>query len=322
MSGQTQALKAIATDTNQQQTAGVPAVFDAEAWHAMQERDTMLIRDEVLHGYAGKEYVYDFTIQQTKVRGVSVVGARALATFYGGIKTRLVASVDKTGALFVFKSFEPLAVMAQRVMELADDPDFYEVVIEVQDIKTGNSTQVRKKEFKTEKRSASKGGGSYDRPHYDVIAESKAKRNGILELIPQDVIRAFMERCLKAGDSKTEKTIDQLRAGLLSFCAKNAIAVERAAIEELTYDQIYGLGAAANGGVEQFRAAAVAMGIVAGEKASLSQSAGGTAAPAGAAAVGKDDADATQTIPGAGAKTEPAKAKPAAADVPADLNME
>ena len=126
-----------------------PAVFDPAAWHAMQARDDTLIRDLVLHGVTDDKWIYEFDISGKKVSGVSVIGARHLASQYGGIRSRIVASVDKTGSLFVFKSFEPLGLAVQRIFELEDVDDFYEVVMEITDIKTGNSLQVRKKETKT-----------------------------------------------------------------------------------------------------------------------------------------------------------------------------
>lgn len=240
--------------------ANLPIVgFNPDAYHAMQERDAMLIRDEVLHGYTGKEYVYDFEVAGTKVRGVSAIGSRALASFYGGIQSRLIASIDKTGALFVCKGFEPFSVHAQIVRELAEEEDFYEVLMEVTDIKTGNRTQVRKKEYKREYSKAKK--QWYERPHYDTIAESKAKRNGILELVPQDVIQRFIELCVKQGNTKTEKTLDQLRAGALAFASKNAIPLDRDALGELTYDQIFGMGQAAQAGVAQFKESVYALGL-------------------------------------------------------------
>lgn len=233
--------------------------FNADAYHAMQARDDQLTRDSILHGYTGKEYVYSFNISGKQVTGVSVVGARELASYYGGIKSRIVASVDKTGALFVFKSFEPLAIQAQMIPQLSEEPDFYEVVMEITDLKTGNSLQVRKKESKTERRS---NGTPYDRPHYDVIAESKAYRNGVLSIIPQNVIAEFEKRALAAGNNSQEKTIDQLRSGILGFAAKSAIALERLAVNELLYAEISGLGTAANQGVEAFREAAASLGIL------------------------------------------------------------
>src|SRR6476619_3071756 len=141
----------IATLKDKQHTpVTVQGGFNPDDYHAMQARDAMLIRDEVLHGYTGKEYVYDFEVQGTKVRGVSAVGSRALAAHYGGIQSRIIASIDKTGSLFVCKSFDPFQVAAQMLPQLAEEEDFYEVLIEVSDIKTGNRTQVRKKEYKRE----------------------------------------------------------------------------------------------------------------------------------------------------------------------------
>lgn len=250
-----QALKSVATGREIEPTSS----FNSDAWHAMQTRDDQLIKDSILHGHAGKEYVYEFSISGQKVTGVSVVGARELASHYGGIKHRIVASVDKTGSLFVFKSFEPLAVQANIIPQLADEEDFYEVVIEISDLKTGNSIQVRKKETKVEKR---KNGSSYERPHFDVIAESKAYRNGVLSIIPQAVIKEFETRCMRNGNAGNEKTIDQLREGSLAFGAKNGISIDRQAINSLTYAELYGLGSAAGAGKAAFLESAESLGIV------------------------------------------------------------
>jgi hypothetical protein len=236
-----------------------PATFDPAAWHAMQERDATLIRDQLLHGVTDDKWVYSFDVKGKKVEGVSVIGARHLASQYGGIKSRIVASVDKAGSLFIFKSFEPLQIVAQRIFELEDVDDFYEVVMEIQDIKTGNSIQVRKKEEKTERR---RDGSRFERPHYDVIAESKAFRNGVLALLPQDVVRAFMLRAKQSSKVAEEKTIDQLRAGVLAFAARSAIPLDRPSVESLTYEQIWGLGSAARGTKMEFRAAAEALGLM------------------------------------------------------------
>ena len=251
-------LKAIATGT-QQKGAPAPSQFNPDAWHAMQARDDQLIRDSILHGYIGKEYVYKFNISGKPVTGVSVVGARELASQYGGIKHRIVASVDKTGSLFVFKSFEPLAVQASIIPQLAEEEDFYEVVIEISDLKTGNSIQVRKKETKLEKR---QNGSTYERPHFDVIAESKAFRNGILSIVPQSVIKEFEDRALRSGGASDELTIDQLREGALKFCGKHGIAINRQGLNGLTFAELQGLGSAAAAGVDVFRDSAESMGLL------------------------------------------------------------
>lgn len=262
MSTTTERLRQVAVAGPREAEFHAPTVFNPDAWHAMQARDDQLIHDSILHGAARSEYVYEFSISNTKVRGVSVVGARELASQYGGIKSRIVASVDKTGELFVFKSFEPLAIQANIIPQLAEQEDFYEVVVEIQDLKTGNSIQVRKKELKTERK---RNGDTYDRPHYDVIAESKAFRNGVLSILPQGVIKKFMERCLQSGNTSGEKTIDQLREGALAFAAMKGITLDRRSLEQLTYAQIFGLGNSTKDGIDAFKGSALSLGLVVGQ---------------------------------------------------------
>ena len=255
--------------------------FDPDAWHVMQERDNALIRDELLHGAASNAFVYSFDIKGKNVTGVSVVGARELASQYKGIKSRIVATIEKRGSLFIFRTFTPLSIETRVLHELADEDDFYECVMEVSDIKTANSIEVRKKESRTEKK---RDGTSYERPHYDVICESKAFRNGVLSVLPQSVIREFKERCLKAGNASQEVTIQQRRAAAGAHAAKNGIALDRAALEGLTYDELTGLGSAAAQGLEQFKRSAMALGLIAGANPDTGELPPPAAAPAPPAA--------------------------------------
>lgn len=264
----------MATDLRQLRAGGAPAgegdifqallqrsvqVFDPDAYHVMQVRDEQLIEDELMHGSASKAFVYDFDIKGSRVTGVSIIGARQLASEYGGIKSKIVATVEKRGALFIFRSFDPLNIHTTVLHELADEGDYYECIMQVDDIKTGNSTQVRKKESKTERK---RDGGTFDRPHYDVIAESKARRNGILDVLPQSVILAFKQKHLAAGNKSEEKTFDQLRAGALQFSAKHGIALRRDVLQALTYAEIAGIGGAAALGIDAFRKACEAVGLI------------------------------------------------------------
>ena len=242
----------------------VRSTFDPAAWHAMNERDSQLIRDQILHGHASKDFVYSFDIKGKAVTGVSVVGARELASQYGGIKARIVATVEKRGSLFVFRTFQPLTIETRHLPDLSTDDDFYECVMEVEDIKTGNSLQVRKKETRMESR---RDGSQYERPHYDVIAEAKAFRNAVLSVLPQNVVIDFEARCLKAGTVSKEKTIDQLREGVLKFAASKQITVDRQAVMQMTFAQIDGLREAAGEGVDVFKGALLALGVVAGQDA-------------------------------------------------------
>lgn len=233
--------------------------FNPDAYHVMQQRDEALIRDQVIHGYANKDFVYRFSIGGKTVTGISVVGAREIASKYGGIKARIVATIEKRGPLFIFCTFSPPTIDTRHIYDLAEQEDFYECVMEVQDLKSGNSIEVRKKEFRREKTGQGK---MFERPHYSSIAESKAYRNGVLSILPQNVISEFEERCLKAGNVSNEKTLDQLRDGALSFASKNGIAVDRVAFSALTYAELYGLGSSAAGGAKQFSETCQSLGLL------------------------------------------------------------
>jgi hypothetical protein len=244
------------SDPFQELLARPVASFDPDAYHAMQARDDTLIRDELLHGSTSDAFVYSFEMSGKKVVGVSVIGARELAAQYKGIKTRIVATIEKTGALFIFRTFTPLSIQVQHIPELADDSDFYECVMEVADIKTGNSIEVRKKESKIEKK---RNGEGYARPHYDVICESKAYRNGVLAVLPQSVIRDFRDKCLATGKSSNEQTIQQRRAGVSTYAARSGMALDRAVLDGLSFSELDGLAGAAREGLEVFKRAAAAM---------------------------------------------------------------
>jgi hypothetical protein len=241
--------------------------FDVDAWHVMEERDNALIADEILHGPGSSKFVYSFDIagQREPVAGISVVGARHLAAHYKGLKHRLVAAMQKTGSLFTFTSYPaenlPMAVSCSIVPELADEDDFYAAVCEMVDLKTGNAIQVERRELRFEER---RGGGYFERPNYATIAQSKAYRNAVLALVPQDIVirwKLDMLR-LKKEEVITASVIDEKRANVLQFAAQKAIALDRQAVEHLTLDQIAGLGdAAREGRLPAFVEAAKALGL-------------------------------------------------------------
>lgn len=300
--------------------------FDPDAWHVMQERDNALIRDELLHGVASNAFVYSFDIKGSRVTGVSVVGARELASQYKGIKSRIVATIEKRGSLFIFRTFAPLSIETRVLHELADEDDFYECVMEVTDIKTANSIEVRKKESRTEKK---RDGTTYERPHYDVICESKAFRNGVLSVLPQSVIRDFKDRCLNAGKGTSEQTIQQRRSAASTYATKHGLALDRQALAELSFSELDGLGGAAAQGLEFFKRSAAALGLIAGadpqtgeitsappapvgEQQAKPQAAGAAGAPAGGADpdAGFGDVD-PDPGPQVGAPPAPAASQPA-----------
>ena len=241
--------------------------FDLEAFHAMDRRDNTHVEQELMHGAGSKAFVYDFKIQGKMVVGVSVIGARHLAATYGGIKHQLIGSMQKTGSLFTFTSYPqpgiPMDMKCAVLPELSQEPDFYAAVVEVTDVKQGNTIQVERRELRFEKR---QDGTLYERPMYATIAQSKAYRNAVLALVPQDVLLNFKVKMLSIGNSEgvTEDAIADKRAAILRFAAGQKIPVDRRAIEALTFDQIAGLSDAAKADkVDGFRAAAEALGILA-----------------------------------------------------------
>jgi hypothetical protein len=257
--------------------------FDIDAYHCMDQRDNELVADEVLHGAGSDTFVYHFTINGTDVAGVSVVGARHLANHYRGLKHRIVGYVQKTGALFEYRAMphETFAgdTRVQVIAELAGEPDYYSCVVEITDIKTGNSIMVESRE---ERIGYSRNNDPYEKPNYQKIAQSKAYRNAVLALLPQDVVIRWKAEMLKLkkGETITASVISEKRRNVLQFAARHAIAFDRRRIEALTLDQIAGLGdAARDGALPAFVNAARALGLEVGQGEKLPEPATETAPP-------------------------------------------
>jgi hypothetical protein len=238
--------------------------FDPDIWHILEREDDALIADEVINGALSGVFVYNFAIKGEPVQGISVVGAAHLARKYGGIKHRLIGSIEKRGGLFKFVSYPaehvPMQVSATYVREFEDDPDYYTALAEVIDVKTGNAVQTERTELRWEKR---RDGSGYERPNYQTIAQSKAYRNAVLRLVPQDVQVAFKAECLKLGRSKdiTRSVIDEARHNVIAFAAKHALPLARDVVFALGMAEIDGLREAARTGVPAFREAIDALGL-------------------------------------------------------------
>lgn len=222
--------------------------FDVDAWRVINGRDDSLIADEIVNGVVSEKFVYQFQVAGTDVVGISVIGARYLAYHYGGLKHRIVASVQKNAELFTHTTYPhgatPMQVSCSVIRELADQPDFHKVLVEITDSQNGNSIQIEKQEFRFEKR---RDGTEFARPHFQEICLSKALRNGILSLVPADVQIKWRNRMV--ADKKmvdiTGSVIEEKRSGVLRYAAKQGLVVDRRAVEDLTLDQIAGLGDAA-----------------------------------------------------------------------------
>lgn len=266
--------------------------FDIDAYHVMEARDDALIAQEILYGSGSTKFVYSFEVAGKLTTGISVIGARHLAAHYGGIKHRLIASVTKIGSLFTFTSYPqpdvPMHVDVQVIDLLEKQDDYYEVLAELTDVKVGNSIQIRKRESAEERK---RDGSKFSRPHYSVIAEAKAYRNGVLALIDQAVQLKWKESMLALNKNEviTESVVEEKRASVLRFAASKSVPIDRNRLELLTMEQVAGLGdAGREGGLERFRSAAQSLGLLpsvvhqmAATSASATQSGAQAAAQAG-----------------------------------------
>jgi hypothetical protein len=240
--------------------------FDPDMWHVMNERDNTLIADEVAHGAGSPIFVYQFEIGGHPVANLSTKGLQHLAGFYGGLHHKIISALEKRGTVICFQRFAggdgPPIGYTSLPAELASEPDFYSVVVEVTDIKTGNSVQIERREYRFERR---RDGSEFERPHYQTIAQSKARRNGYGVLIPQDVQAEFLQRMLKLDKNKmtlTPSLLAEKRSAVLRYAAANSVPLDRRRLDILTFDQIAGLGdAAREGALPAFVQGAVALGL-------------------------------------------------------------
>lgn len=248
--------------------------FDPDAWHVMDRRDSRLIEDELMNGRLSNKFFYRFDIPGSgTVTGISVVGARHLASFYGGLKHRLVATTRKKGALFVFQSYPHegvgMQVTVQKIPDLEGEDDFYTALVQIEDIKTGNTVQVEATEQETKARSARKGGGTYENPHAHKIAQAKAYRNGVLAVIPQDVRLGWQVKLMEmeGADSKsiviTDDLLGEKRDQVMRFAAAKGVALDPTRVQGLTMNLIAGISQAAHEGrTDGFARAAESLGLM------------------------------------------------------------
>lgn len=240
-------------------------VFSVEAYHAMEQRDIALVADELEHGATSSIFVYSFPMDGKTITGVSVIGARHLVAFHGGIKHRIVGSLDKRGSRCTMMTYPhadtPMAVQILDRPEWENMDDWYRVIVEMVDTKTGNSIQVTHEESAWD---YPKNKPKFKRPHYTKICESKAYRNAALAIIPQDVVQKFKERAVENKNNRdlTADIIQDRRDGLLTHAVTKGIAVDRQAINRLSNAQLDGLMSAAQTSQESFQRSLEALNVL------------------------------------------------------------
>lgn len=238
--------------------------FDPDVFYIMEERDNQLIADQLMHGALSAAFLYKITISGHDQVGVSATGARHLAVHYKGLQFRLVADAHKVGAKVYCQQFPGSGLPFDQFVRDGDpeEADYYMVLGEMTDVKTGNRFQAVKREARYEAR---RDGTLYERPNYQTIAQSKVERNLILHMVPQDIRLRWQQELLRVGGKMvdvTEGVIDTKRASVLRFAAQKALPIDRRRVDQLTLDQISGLGdAAREGNLSAFAHAAQALGL-------------------------------------------------------------
>lgn len=151
-------------------------IHDAEMYLVMERRDEAQIV-EALEGRYIEEFVYEFESGGRKVVGLSWMGIQEASREYGGI----VCPIEKM------------------MMKLTKT--HVAVTIEAKDIKTGS---VRIGHSKQSRRMSLRSGKFMDDEFAEQKAISKAQRNAIRQLLPQTLLKQWIERH-RDGAAKPKK---------------------------------------------------------------------------------------------------------------------
>lgn len=180
----------------------------AEIFQLMEARDEQQMMQEIMGVYA-KEYVYDIPFKGGKVskcdtpdcplakRGEPHTHVRGLS--WSGVKE----------ARRIFKGIDTRELSRPVVVE-QDGKKFYECSATAVDLRTGNCTTAFKRQpFLKKKKS-----GEYieDEFAYEIV-QSKAKRNSIAEILPQPLVRAWIQDWVKGKKDFNPKTVVDLKVG-------------------------------------------------------------------------------------------------------------
>lgn len=241
---------------------------EAPAFELKSQRDTQLVIDELLNGGMSTEFVYQIP-GRDDVSGISVIGARQLAAVQGHIRHRIVMSVEKKGPLAIITTY-PMPGVPARVEYMqvpgpvTTEDDFYRVLVEVENTATGYVLQDEKTELRWQ---TSKEGKPYQNAHFATVAQAKAFRNAVEHVFQQDIVLDFvrqaleMKRANKDGKTIVGGAMEEMRRAITRFAAEKGIPIERAALGNLTSEQMGGLREAVKDGKDSFLSALAALGL-------------------------------------------------------------
>ena len=183
---------------------------NGEVYEIMERKDEQQIIAE-LQGRYLDEFVYEFEQEGKPVTGLSWLGVQEASRSIGGIDIEIVdrkEGEEKAGNL---------------------EWKWVEFVVKAVDVNTSSSRLGVKRQYNKGRR---RDGKIYDIPFYTEIALSKAQRNAIRALLPQTLIKAWIQMHRKGATKQDikagEKTIEQVRSQIAShYCSDCKIQITK-----------------------------------------------------------------------------------------------
>jgi len=184
------------------------ATDSAEIFQLMETRDEQQMLQEIMGVYA-KEYVYDIpfkggTVSKCDTPNCPLMKAGTAHTHVRGLSWSGIKEARR-----IFKGIDTREVSKPAVVD-QDGKKFYESSATAVDLRTGNCTTVFKRQpFLKKKRT-----GEYieDEFAYEIV-QSKAKRNAIAELLPQPLVRGWIQDWIKGKKDFDPKRVVDLKVG-------------------------------------------------------------------------------------------------------------
>lgn len=172
---------------------------NGEIYEIMERKDEQQIVAE-LQGRYLDEFVYEFEMEGKKITGLSWLGVQEASRALGGIDIEIMERKEgeaKTENL---------------------DWKWIEFVIKAKDVNTDSARLGIKRQYNKGRR---KDGKIYDIPFYTEIALSKAQRNAIRSLLPQTLIKAWIQTHRKGATEKDiqagQRVIQETRAQIARY---------------------------------------------------------------------------------------------------------
>lgn len=184
------------------------ATDSAEIFQLMEARDEVQMMQEVMGVYA-KEYVYDIpfkggTVSKCDTPNCPLMKAGTAHTHVRGLSWSGIKEARR-----IFKAIDTREVSKPVVVD-QDGKKFYESSATAVDLRTGNCTTVFKRQpFMKKKRT---GEFIEDEFAYEIV-QSKAKRNAIAELLPQPLVRGWIQDWIKGKKDFDPTKAIELRKG-------------------------------------------------------------------------------------------------------------